>query len=726
MPVWDISLLRRSSMHLRKRRLQLACFPLLAAGLLVGATAPSWGAGAESATPVGAAIDPLFAQPYIDKDEWRDAPVRHRYVHGGFKGTDTRFSFYFPAKTQYRGRFFQHVTPVPGSENTAQAEAAGGQNKIGFAIASGAYFVETNEGGQVDIGKGGGILQADPTIISYRANAAAAQYSRIVAEQMYGTAKRPYGYVYGGSGGAYHTIAGFENTHGVWDGAVPYVPGSTMAIPNMFTVRIRAMRILADKFPQILDAVEPGGSGDPYAGLSPEQADVLHEVTRMGFPMRSWFGYKTMGIHGMAALYPGMKLADGSYFTDFWTKPGYLGHDHPEQFVGARLQYQTSVAALVSGAEAANDGLNTDASSNRNRGGVNNAFRAVGDDANKRIVGLRLVGTPPTTNFIGGDLLILSGAAKGQSLPLAHIDGNVVILGITDKDVLAKLAPGDAVQVDNSNFLALETYHWHQVPSADYKVWDQFRGADGKPLYPQRPMLLGPLFLRASFGPVETGKFDGKMILISSLWDREAMPWQADWYRQRINQNFGASADQHVRLWYTDYAQHGDEYAIEDPTRTVSYVGELQVALRALSAWVEHGTPPPASTSYRIDDGQVIVPGTAAERRGIQPVVTLTVNGHDRADIAAGQTVVFTGTIAAPLGEDSVVNAAWDFDGAGTFPESSPIGRSGRSVTVTISHRFDKPGTYFPTLLGTTQPNTALGTPYARLQDLGRVRVVVK
>ena len=37
-----------------------------------------------------AAVDPLFKEPFIDVDEWRDAPTRHRYVHGGFKGTDTR------------------------------------------------------------------------------------------------------------------------------------------------------------------------------------------------------------------------------------------------------------------------------------------------------------------------------------------------------------------------------------------------------------------------------------------------------------------------------------------------------------------------------------------------------------------------------------------------------------------------------------------------------------
>ena len=61
--------------------------------------------------------DTLFKSPYVDIDEWRDVPVHHRYVHGGFKSTETRFSIYFPPKEQYQGRFFQYITPVPDNEN---------------------------------------------------------------------------------------------------------------------------------------------------------------------------------------------------------------------------------------------------------------------------------------------------------------------------------------------------------------------------------------------------------------------------------------------------------------------------------------------------------------------------------------------------------------------------------------------------------------------------------
>jgi len=28
--------------------------------------------------------DPMYDKPYMDIDEWRDQPVRHRYVHGRF------------------------------------------------------------------------------------------------------------------------------------------------------------------------------------------------------------------------------------------------------------------------------------------------------------------------------------------------------------------------------------------------------------------------------------------------------------------------------------------------------------------------------------------------------------------------------------------------------------------------------------------------------------------
>lgn len=112
---------------------------------------------------------------------------------------------------------------------------------------------------------------------------------------MYGD-HRPYGYAWGGSGGAFKTISCIENTNGVWDGVVPFIHATPIAIPHNFSVQAHAMRILKDKMPFIVDAVEPGGSGDMYAGLNEEERAALEEVTMMGFPPRSWFHYRMIAF----------------------------------------------------------------------------------------------------------------------------------------------------------------------------------------------------------------------------------------------------------------------------------------------------------------------------------------------------------------------------------------------------------------------------------------------
>lgn len=198
--------------------------------------------------------DEDFRKPYVDVDEWRDTPVRHRYVHGGFADHGTRFSIYFPPDDAYQGRFFQHITPAPGGEHRAQT-ARGQEDRISFAVSSGAYFLKTN---------GGGADPGDPTVAGFRANAAAARHSRVVAQWVYGP-HRVHGYAYG-SGGGYRTIAGAENTDGVWDGFVPYVIGSPMAIPNVFSVRMHAQRVLRHRLDTIVDALEPRRQQRPVQG----------------------------------------------------------------------------------------------------------------------------------------------------------------------------------------------------------------------------------------------------------------------------------------------------------------------------------------------------------------------------------------------------------------------------------------------------------------------------
>src|SRR5262249_53570959 len=178
---------------------------------------------------------------------------------------------------------------------------------------------------------------------------AAAKYSRVVAEQMvYGTpdqpAARPHGYIYGASGGAYQTVGAMENTSGVWDGAVPQVFGVPNAIPSFMTVEFLALRLLGDKLPQIAAASEPGGSGDPYAGLDAQQQAILHEVSRLGFPLRGWWQYATLNGGAFLATEGLVRVLDPSYMNDFWSMPGYEGSDPSVQ--AARIQHTTTVVSL--------------------------------------------------------------------------------------------------------------------------------------------------------------------------------------------------------------------------------------------------------------------------------------------------------------------------------------------------------------------------------------------
>jgi hypothetical protein len=225
------------------------------------------------------------------------------------------------------------------------------------------------------------------------------------------------------------------------------------------------------------------------------------------------------------------------------------------------------------------------------------------------------------------------------------------------------------------------------------------------------------------------------MIVVNTLMDEAAYAWQADWYRSLVEQALGPRLDDRYRLWFIDHAMHtaptvmpGDPKPVRT-TRVVAYSGVLQQALRDLSAWVEHGIAPPASTAYEVIDGQVRVPARAAERRGIQPVVTVTANGRERADVPVGEAVEFSGVIDAPPGAGVIVGAEWDFEGGGDFPVVEPFEDATLSMaqlTVTTTYAFSEPGTYFPALRATVHRTGDAQSPFARVQNLGRVRVVVE
>jgi len=228
------------------------------------------------------------------------------------------------------------------------------------------------------------------------------------------------------------------------------------------------MRVLKDKFPQIVDALDVGGSGDMYAGLDEEERGALLEVTRMGFPPQSWFGYKTMGVHAFGVLYPGIVQADPQYFTDFWRVPGYLGAKPPESLIKARIQHHTTVKLAIAQAEANRMGLAVNHLAGQARGTADKAWQSLQESAAKIPVAFQLASAPPRVDFLGGDLAILTGAAAGMKVSLRQVVGDIVVVGVADPKVLSLIKAGDQVQVDNSNSLAAQTYHRHQVPGPDF------------------------------------------------------------------------------------------------------------------------------------------------------------------------------------------------------------------------------------------------------------------
>ncbi len=142
---------------------------------------------------------------------------------------------------------------------------------------------------------------------------------------------------------------------------------------------------------------------------------------------------------------------------------------------------------------------------------------------------------------------------------------------------------------------------------------------------------------------------------------------------------------------------------------------------------MEKGTPPPQSTTYKVIDGQVIVPATAAERQGIQAVITVKANGKAWADTTVGQSVTLTAAIEMPPQAGHVVSAEWDLDGYGSYSVKADLDRTeALTSNVKLIHVFDKPGTYFITLRAASRRNGDGHSPFARVQNLGRARVVVR
>jgi hypothetical protein len=168
---------------------------------------------------------------------------------------------------------------------------------------------------------------------------------------MYGEAPHR-GYVFGGSGGGSRSIYCLENRPDVYDGASPHVIWSSPLGSNWSPVGYWWLHARG-KLAEIVDAVEPGGSGNPFAGLDVGEREALAALYRFGFPRGAesqlWaFSPWTWGLVSS-------KESDPGYYDDFWNTAGYLGHDDPQRLSHLVIDTKATVTRVLSAAEAGAD-----------------------------------------------------------------------------------------------------------------------------------------------------------------------------------------------------------------------------------------------------------------------------------------------------------------------------------------------------------------------------------
>jgi hypothetical protein len=79
-----------------------------------------------------------------------------------------------------------------------------------------------------------------------------------------------------------------------------------------------------------------------------------------------------------------------------------------------------------------------------------------------------------------------------------------------------------------------------------------------------------------------------------------------------------------------------------------------------------------------------------------------------------------------PSGAGQVVAAEWDFEGVGNYRVVEQIRSPQPTVSIALTHAYEKPGTYYAVLRANSQRNGDVQTPYGRIQNIARVRVVVR
>jgi hypothetical protein len=656
-----------------------------------------------------------MAKAFIDVDEWRETPRRHRYVHGGFDDTHTRFSFYFPPAEEYQGRFVQYLEGGAGGHDNLISIGYDGNGMKWFFDLSydelGAYMVESNQGHFPGEGLG---FEDDYEL--FGASADCAVYAKELAAEMYGDAPH-HGYIWGVSGGGARSGHCLENRPDVWQGGAPHagIGQDTQWSPWALT-----WLLARDEFPQIIDAVEPGGSGNPFEGLTHPQREALAEMYRRGYPRgaENQLAPFTPWAFPMYAT----KDHDPGYFDDFWNEPGYLGHDAPETLARVIVDERHTVTRVVKASEIGNVMAQMAV-----------RLATAGASGTEPTWGVQ-IDTDDHERLFMAKVTVLTGKAAGRVLYISGVDDDVLSpFSERTPEMFEDVEVGDEVHVDNRDFVAFCYYHWHQIDDpnrdaidAEFEPWM----VDGNTVYPQRNRLPVSAAAPARYKRTLTNK----MIYVQPTLDAQVWPTTSSVYVREVHKSLGDAADDHFRIWFVENSPHGAPEFLgpaltseKDPgvwtSRLVSYDGVTAQALRDVVQWAENGVAPAFYQGYELSrDNGLRLPDSAAARGGVQPVVSAQADGGARADVKVGEPVNFLGSAEQPAGMGTIVRAEWDFDGRGAFEQFDVNGGSA-SVDVKAEHAYSEPGTYFASFrVGAYRDGTTTGPT---TENLARVRIVV-
>ncbi|MEO7158890.1 MAG: PKD domain-containing protein [Vicinamibacterales bacterium] len=602
----------------------------------------------------------------------------------------------FPEKKYWRNRFFQQTYPLVLEDLNAV------DDRFTFAEGGG-YMV--------------GILPGSPNV-GYRVPAASAKLAKAYANKLYGNTARIYGYMYGQSGGSVQSMGANEGTIGVWDGIIPVVIATDGLNTHSFMWDAHyALAVPEAKRKAIAEAAAVGSGKDIYAGLTGEERGALDELLNAGFP-RIVLESMQFSVGSATALAGPVRMLDPTYEDDFWSKPGYEGVNPPGYLAAARVDGMATIAGVTRDAKGVPTAVTFDEATVPALGSIGATglqfYVYAGDGA---------------TRVTNGEALSLVGKLEGNTLKLEE--------GKNDAALLAVLATEGKVRINNRFLLATLFYPRHSILDGN-PAYNQYRNRDGTPKYVQRmrttPVPV-PYFnnIRSAGGRLQTGRIQVRTMVIENLSDPASFPSVGGLYAETVRRALGPAAfDRMFRIYYQESGSHGA--ALMTPpgkfgTIIVPTGGILHQALLDLAGWAERGIAPLRSTTYRRDAmNQVVVPAQASARFGLQPVMHLTANGGERAEVAINQPVNLVGRIEMPPKAGKIVQYDWYLGGSDyKFEPATRLTTPQMRATATRTVSFPQPGEYVITLRvsGERDGIGDAATSTTPLMNIARVRVVV-